>query len=113
MVEMQAACFCNKGSTLKPCFSTVMSAPPPEVLYFSLSIQDKNGYSLPPNHTPRVLPLKSVGVLMPLSLRQVSSMPDRLKICAILTTFTPFSRVASADGIQSITTSAPPPAITC
>ena len=31
----------------------------------------------------------------------------------MLTSGTPFSRDASADGIQSTTTSAPPPAITC
>ena len=39
-------------------------------------------------------------------------MPDFLKGWAMLTSGTPFSRVASADGIQSTTTSAPPPAIT-
>ena len=68
---------------------------------------------MPENHTPSVLPLKSAGVLMPLSVRQVSSMPDRWNTCAMLTIGTPFSRAASADGIQSTTTSAPPPAITC
>src|SRR5215475_707370 len=98
MVEMQAACFCKSGSTLNPCFRTLMSASGPEVLSLSLSIHDKNGYSLPPNHTPSVLPLKSAGVFTPLSARQVSIMPERLKTWAMLTSATPFSRVASADG---------------
>src|ERR1700733_12869762 len=113
MVEMQAACFCSSGSTLKPCFSTVTPFGPPLVFKPSLLIHARNGYSLPENHTPSVLPLKSAGVLMPLSLRQVSPMPDRWNTCAMLTNLTPFSRAASADGIQSTTTSAPPPAITC
>jgi hypothetical protein len=37
----------------------------------SFDIQERNGYSLPPNHTPSVLPLRSVGFLMPVSARQV------------------------------------------
>jgi len=49
---------------------------------------------------------------MPLSLRQVSIMPEEANGCAIFTKGTPFSRVAKADGIQSSTTSAPPPAMT-
>ena len=53
------------------------------------------------------------GVATPDSFRQVSIMPEDLKGWAMLTRGTPFSRVASADGIQSTTTSAPPPAITC
>ncbi len=40
-------------------------------------------------------------------------MPDDLNGCAMLTSGSPFSRAARAEGIQSITTSAPPPAITC
>ena len=40
-------------------------------------------------------------------------MPDDLNGCAILTSASPFSRAAKAEGIQSTTTSAPPPAITC
>ena len=40
-------------------------------------------------------------------------MPERLNTWAMLTSGTPFSRVASAEGIQSTITSAPPPAITC
>ena len=40
-------------------------------------------------------------------------MPERLNTWAMFTSAMPFSRVASADGIQSITTSAPPPAMTC
>ena len=50
---------------------------------------------------------------MPVSARQVSSSPERLNGWAILTIAAPFSRAASAAGIQSTTTSAPPPAITC
>src|ERR1700722_9025150 len=113
MVEMQSACFCNSGSTLKPCLITFTPPGDPSVFSFSFAIQDRNGYSLPPNQTPSVLFLKSAGVLMPVSLRQVSSRPERLKGCEILTSGTPFSREASADGIQSMTTSAPPPAMTC
>ena len=69
---MQSACFWSSGSTLKPCFSTVTPSAPPSVLKPSLAIQARNGYSLPKNQTPSVLPLKSAGVLMPVSLRQVS-----------------------------------------
>src|SRR5262249_7720890 len=76
-------------------------------------IHDRNGYSLPPYQTPSVLPFRSVGFLIPVSARQVSSSPDFLKVCEMLTSGTPFSRDASADGIQSTITSAPPPAITC
>src|SRR6202790_4102174 len=83
------------------------------VLMLSFDIQDRKGYSLPPYQTPMVLPLKSVGFLMPVSARQVSSRPDFLKVCEMLTSGKPFSRDARADGIQSTTTSAPPPAITC
>src|SRR5258707_5329837 len=83
------------------------------VLSPSFDNQDRKGYSLPPYQIPVVLPLKSVGFLMPVSARQVSSSPDFLKVCEILTSGTPFSRDANADGIQSTTTSAPPPAITC
>src|SRR3981081_1324126 len=85
----------------------------PSVWYPSFDIQDRNGYSLPPYQIPMVLPLKSAGFLIPVSARQVSSSPDLLKVCEILTSGTPFSRDANADGIQSTTTSAPPPAITC
>ncbi len=110
---MQSACFCNSGSTLKPCLRTVTPSAPPVVGMPSWLIHDRNGYSLPKNHTPSVLPLKSSGLVMPVSLRQVSIMPERLKGWAILTRATPFSRLARAEGIQSMTTSAPPPAITC
>src|SRR3984885_15379550 len=113
MVETQSACFCRIGSTLKPCLITLMPPAEPSVLSPSFDIQDRNGYSLPPYQTPMVLPLKSDGFLMPVSARQVSSRPDFLKVCEILTSGTPFSRDASAEGIQSTTTSAPPPAITC
>ena len=78
----------------------------------SCDIQDRKGYSLPKNQTPRVRPLKSAAALMPVSLRQVSIMPERLKGWAMLTRPTPFSREARAEGIQSMITSAPPPAIT-
>src|SRR5215470_2245509 len=113
MVEMHSACFCSSGSTLKPCL--IIFTPPgePSVLKPSFDIQDKNGYSLPKNQTPMVLPLRSAGFLMPVSARQVISRPDRLNGCEMLTSGTPFSREASADGIQSMITSAPPPAITC
>src|SRR5690348_15399412 len=113
MVDSQSACFCTNGSTLKPCFRTFTPPAEPSVLMLSLAIHDRNGYSLPPNHTPTVLPLRSAGALMPLSLRQVSSSPERLNGCEMLTSATPFSRDASADGIQSMTTSAPPPAMIC
>src|SRR6202167_1532535 len=86
---------------------------PPVVEMPSFDIQFRNGYSLPPYQMPIFLPLKSAGVLMPVSLRQTSSRPECLKVWEILTSGTPFSRDASADGIQSTTTSAPPPAITC
>src|SRR5271169_5731743 len=103
MVEMQSACFCSSGSTLKPCLSTLTPPGEPSVLNPSFDIQERNGYSLPENQTPRVLPLRSGGVLMPVSARQVSSRPDRLNGWEILTSGTPFSREASADGIQSMT----------
>ena len=72
-----------------------------------------NGYSLPPNQTPIVLPLKSAGLVIPVSLRQVVICADFWKIWAMLTSGSPFSRAASAAGIQSTMTSAPPAAITC
>ena len=78
-----------------------------------MPIQLRNGYSLPPNHTPSVLPLKSFGVATPLAFLQVSIMPLRLKICATLTIGTPASRAASALGIQSTVRSAPLAASTC
>src|SRR6185295_20335122 len=112
MVLMQSACFCSSGSTLKPCFSTLTPPALPSVLRPSLAIQLRNGYSLPPNQTPSVLPANLSGAVTPLSLRQVSIMPDFWNTWAMLTSGTPFSRVASAEGIQSTTTSAPPPAIT-
>src|SRR6202030_2130285 len=112
MVETQSGCFCNSGSTLKACLMTWTPAGEESVLKPSFDIQDRNGYSLPPYQTPMVLPLKSVGFLMPVSARQVSMSPDFLKVCETLTSGTPFSRDARADGIQSTTTSAPPPAIT-
>src|ERR1700679_599827 len=113
MVETQSACFCRIGSTLKPCLMILMPPAEPSVLKLSFDIQDRNGSSWPPYQMPMVLPLKSVGFLMPVSARQVSSSPDFLKVCEILTSGTPFSREASADGIQSTVTSAPPPAMTC
>src|SRR5712671_1136516 len=113
MVETQSACFCRIGSTLKPCLMILMPPAEPSVLKPSFDIQDRNGYSFPPYHIPMVLPLKSAGFLMPVSARHVSSNPDFLNVCEMLTSGTPFSRDANADGIQSTTTSAPPPAITC
>src|SRR5271156_2565790 len=113
MVETQSACFCRIGSTLKPCLMTFTPVGEESVLMLSFDIQDRNGYSLPPYQIPMDLPLKSAGFLMPVSARQVRSSPDFLKVCEILTSGTPFSRDGSADGIQSTTTSAPPPAITC
>src|ERR1700721_2326397 len=112
MVETQSACFCSSGSTLKPCLMTFTPVGEESVLRLSFDIQDRNGYSLPPYQTPMVLPLKSEGFLMPVSARQVSSRPERLKVCEMLTSGTPFSREASRDGIQTTTTPAPPPAIT-
>src|SRR5258707_15125470 len=112
MVEMQSACFCSSGSTLKPCLSILTPPGEPSVLILSFDIHDRNGYSLPKNHTPMVLPLRSVGFLIPVSARQVISSPDFLNGWEMLTSGTPFSREASADGIQSMMTSAPPPAIT-
>ena len=110
---MQAACFCSSGSTLKPCFSTVTPSGPPSVGSPSFDIHDRNGYSLPPNQTPSVCPGKSSVEVTPELLRQVSIIPERLNGWAMLTSGSPFSRAASAEGIQSMTTSAPPPAITC
>ena len=98
---------------MKPCLRTVTPSSPPWVGMPSWLIQDRNGYSLPKNQTPSVWPGKSSGVSMPDSLRQVSIMPERSKIWAMLTSGTPFSRDASAAGIHSMITSAPPPAITC
>src|SRR4051812_10780255 len=91
---------------------TLTPAGEPSVLRPSFDIQDRNGYSLPPYQTPSVLALRSAGFLMPVSARQVSIRPDFLKVCEMLTSGTPFSRDASAEGIQSTMTSAPPPAIT-
>src|ERR1700737_3549244 len=113
MVETQSACFCRIGSTLKPCLMILMPPAEPSVLKLSFDIQDRNGYSLPPYQIPMVLPLKSAGFLMPVSARQVSSRPDFLKVCEMLTSGTPFSRDANADATQSTPASAPPPAITC
>ena len=50
---------------------------------------------------------------MPASRRHTVSRPERWKIWAMLTAGTPFSRTASADGIQSTITSAPRAARTC
>src|SRR5688572_33341215 len=110
---MQSACFWISGSTLKPCLTTVTPSGPPSVERPSFDIQERNGYSLPKNQTPSVLPLKSSALVMRVSLRQVSIMPDFLIGWAMLTSGTPFSRDASAASIQSMMTSAPPPAITC
>src|SRR5258708_31860265 len=112
MVEMHSACFWISGSTLKPCLSILTPPGDPSVLSLSFDIQDRNGYSLPKNHTPMVLPLRSAGFLIPVSARQVISSPDFLNGWEMLARGTPFSREASADGIQAIITSAPPPAIT-
>ena len=109
---MQAACFCSRGSTLKPCLSTVTPFAPPLVERPRLAIQLRNGYSLPKNQTPRVWPGNLSGPVTPLSFRQVSIMPDFSKVWEMLTSATPFSRAASAAGIHSTITSAPPPAIT-
>ena len=62
---MQSACFCSSGSTLKPCLSILTPPDEPSVLMLSFDIQDRNGYSLPKNQTPMVLPLRSAGFLMP------------------------------------------------
>src|SRR5271166_6615692 len=83
MVEMQSACFCSSGSTLKFCFSTLTPPGEPSVLNPSLLIQLRNGYSLPENHTPSVRPLRSAGVLTPVSARQVISIPECLNGCDV------------------------------
>src|SRR3546814_4516691 len=70
----------------------------------SLAIKERKGYSLPKNQTPRVWPGKSSGDSMPLSLRQVSIMPDFSNTWAMFTSGTPFSRDARAEGIQSTMT---------
>ena len=98
---------------MKPCFSTLTSGFAPLVFRPSVAIQLRNGYSLPPNQTPMVLPLKSFGVLTPAAFLQVSIRPLRLKICETLTIGTPASRAASALGIQSTAMSAPLAASTC
>src|SRR5215469_347496 len=99
---MHSACFCISGSTLKPCLSILTPPGEPSVLKLSFDIHDRNGYSLPKNQTPMVLPLRSVGFLMPVSARQVSSRPERLNGWEMLTSGTPFPRDASAEGIQSM-----------
>src|SRR3546814_14689081 len=101
MVEMQSACFCSSGSTLKPCFSTVTPLGLPSVGMPRWLIHDRKGYSLPKNQTPRVRPGKCFGDWTPVSLRQVSILTEVLNGWAMLTTGTPFSRVARADGSQS------------
>src|SRR3974390_2447731 len=112
MVETQSACFWRIGPTLKPCLITVPPLGPPVIGKPSFDIQDRNGYSLPPYQMPTVLPFRSVGFLMPVSARQGRSRPLFLKVWEMLTSGTPFSREARADGIQSTVTSAPPPAST-
>ena len=64
---------------MKPCLRTVTPSAPPLVGMPSFDIQERNGYSLPKNQTPSVLPLKSSGLVMPVSLRQVSSRPELLE----------------------------------
>ena len=113
MVEMQSACLCNSGSTLKPWRKTVTPSGPPSVEIPSWLIQLRKGYSFPKNQTPMVLPLKSAGLVMPVSFQQVSISPDDLNGCAMLTTGRPLSRAARAEGIQFNIASAPPPARTC
>src|SRR5688500_19800314 len=98
MVEMQSACFWISGSTLNPCLTTVTPSGPPSVERPSFDIQERNGYSLPKNQTPSVLPLKSSGLVMPVSLRQVSIMPDFLKGWAVMTSGTTLSRDDRAEG---------------
>src|SRR3546814_6066702 len=85
MVEMQSACFCSSGSTLKPCFSTVTPLGLPSVGMPRWLIHDRKGYSLPKNQTPRVRPGKCFGDWTPVSLRQVSIMPEVLNGWAMLT----------------------------
>src|SRR5260370_16662293 len=113
MVETQSACFCRIGSTLKPCLMTLTPPAEPSVLKLSFDIQDRNGYSLPPYQTPMVLPLKSVGFLMPVSARQVSIRPDFLKVCEMLTSGTPFSPDAKANGNHPTPPPPPPPPTPC
>ena len=110
---MQAAWFCKSGSTLKPCLSTVTPSGPPLVGMPRWLIQERNGYSLPKNQTPSVWPGKFSVEVTPELLRQVSIIPDRLNGWAMLTSGRPDSRAASAAGIHSTITSAPPPATTC
>ena len=50
---------------------------------------------------------------MPLSLNATSVMPERVKTCAMLTMFSPWSRVASRLSSQSMPNSAWPPSTTC
>src|SRR3546814_16250397 len=75
MVEMQSACFCSSGSTLKPCFSTVTPLGLPSVGMPRWLIHDRTGYSLPKNQTPRVRHGKCFGDWQTVSLRQVRLMP--------------------------------------
>src|SRR5260370_38391348 len=101
MVEMRSACFWINGSTLKPCLSILTSPGDPSVLILSFDIHDRNGYSLPKNHTPMVLPLRSVGFLIPVSARQVISSPDFLNGWEMLTIGARFSRGANAEATQA------------
>ena len=79
IVEIQSACLWSNGSTLNPCFKTVTPSEPPSVEIPSWLIQLRKGYSFPKNQTPMVLPLKSAGLLMPVSFQQVNIKPDDLK----------------------------------
>ena len=112
MVEMQSASRFKSGSTLKPCFRTVTPSAPPSVGMPTWLIQLRNGYSLPKNQTPMVLPRKSSTLVIPVSFQHVNIKPDLLNGCAMFTTGRPFSRADKAEGIQFSIASAPPPART-
>src|SRR5258708_8194934 len=105
---MHSACFWISGSTLKPCLSILTPPGEPSVLSLSFDIHDRNGYSLPKNHTPMVLPLRSVGFLMPVSARQVFSCPDFLNGWEMFTTGTPFTPFTTAYIFTPLSQQSPP-----
>ena len=75
---MQSTCLSNSGSALEACLSSVILPGKLAELRPSLAIQDRNGYSSPRRRTPTILPSRSSGLAIPLSLRQASSMPECL-----------------------------------
>ena len=72
----------------------------------------KSSYWLPPSQLPTFLSRIFAIELIPVSFHVISVIPDREKTCAMLTSFVPWSRIASKLGSQSSPNSAWPPATT-